>query len=143
MFGDASRHQVLIVEDNKADVFLICEAIQAQNLDVDLHIVSDGEKAIRFVDQADHDDGAPCPALVILDINLPKKSGAQVLQEMRQGRKCSKTAVLVVTSSDSASDRAEMAKLGVKGYFRKPSDYEDFMKLGVIVKSLLAGTLEA
>jgi DNA-binding response OmpR family regulator len=127
----------LIVEDNKADVFLICEAIQSANLNADLHVVSDGEKALRFFEQVDLNDSMACPALVILDINLPKKPGGQVLQQMRTSRKCGKAPVLVVTSSDSARDRDLMATLGVSGYFRKPSGYDDFMKLGQLVKGLL------
>jgi len=74
---------------------------------------------------------------MILDINLPKKHGGQVLQHMRKTRRCATALVLVVTSSDSLRDRETMAKLGANGYFRKPSDYEHFMKLGSLVKELL------
>jgi DNA-binding NarL/FixJ family response regulator len=74
---------------------------------------------------------------VILDINLPKKPGREVLQQMRQSPRCADAAVLVVTSSDSEKDRDEMGKFVVKGYFRKPSDYDRFMKLGGLVKELL------
>jgi len=83
-----------------------------------------------------------CPALVILDINLPKKHGGQVLQHMRSTRRCADALVLVVTSSDSARDRESMAKLGANGYFRKPSDYEQFMKLGGLVRNLLGDSSE-
>jgi len=125
------------VEDNKGDVFLIREAIQATKLNADLHVVQDGEQALRFFEQVDHDDSVPCPSLIIIDINLPKKQGDEVLRSMRGSRRCGKALVLVVTSSDSASDRAAMARLGIDGYFRKPSAYEDFMKLGEVVKNLI------
>jgi chemotaxis family two-component system response regulator Rcp1 len=131
-----SRH-ILIVEDDSADVFLISEAIHNANSDVELEVVNDGDKAIRFFEKVDGDDSLACPALVILDINLPKKHGGQVLQQMRKTRRCSSALVLVVTSSDSARDRETMAKLGANGYFRKPSDYEHFMQLGGLVKELL------
>jgi DNA-binding response OmpR family regulator len=127
----------LIVEDDSADLFLISEAITTANANVDLHVVNDGDKAIRFFQHVDDDDSAACPSLVILDINLPKKHGAQVLQQMRTSRRCAGALVLVVTSSDSARDRETMAKLGANGYFRKPSDYERFMKLGGVVRELL------
>jgi two-component system, chemotaxis family, response regulator Rcp1 len=130
------RH-ILIVEDDSADVFLISEAIVTANPNVSLEVVNDGEKAIRYFEKIDSDDSLICPALVILDINLPKKHGGQVLQHMRKTRRCSTAMVLVVTSSDSARDRETMAKLGANGYFRKPSDYEHFMKLGNLVKELL------
>jgi DNA-binding response OmpR family regulator len=125
------------VEDSRADVYLIRESIEIAGIDADVHIVQDGEKAIRFFESVDSDDTAPCPALVILDINLPKKQGGEVLYEMRRSRRCSEISVLVVTSSDSERDREEMGRLGAKAYFRKPSEYESFMKLGVIVKELL------
>ena len=129
--------QILIIEDNVSDIFLMREAVEINVPDAELHVVHDGEHAIRFFDAADRDEAAPCPALVILDINLPKKHGAQVLRHMRGTRRCSNALVLVATSSDSQQDRAEMAKLGANRYFRKPPDYDAFLKLGEIVKAML------
>lgn len=131
------KRHILVVEDNRADVFLICEAIRAADLTTDVHVVSDGEKAIKFFEDVDRGESEACPALVILDINLPKKHGGQVLQHMRASRLCANAQVLVVTSSDSGKDREVMANLGVNGYFRKPSEYVEFMKLGELVKGLL------
>jgi chemotaxis family two-component system response regulator Rcp1 len=128
---------VLIVEDNDADVFLIRQAIEAKKLPVAFHIVKDGEQAMRYFDQADGDASMPCPSLVILDINLPKKQGGDVLKHMRRSRRCGNALVIAVSTSDSASDRAQMNELGANGYFRKPSEYAAFMKLGDIVKGLL------
>jgi DNA-binding response OmpR family regulator len=132
-----ARWRILVVEDNKADVFLIREAIQLAKVNADLHVVHDGEKAIRYFSELDADQNLPAPALIILDINLPKKHGAEVLDEMRHSRRCANALVLVVTSSDSDKDRDEMAKRGANGYFRKPSSYEDFLKLGGVVSNLL------
>jgi two-component system, chemotaxis family, response regulator Rcp1 len=131
------------VEDNKGDVFLIREAMETAHLNVDLHFAQDGEKALRFFQEVDRDDSLPVPALVIIDINLPKKHGGEVLEGMRNTRRCAHALVLVVTSSDSAQDRETMATLGANGYFRKPSQYEEFMKLGQIVKILLGEVPEA
>lgn len=129
---------ILIVEDNRADVFLIRESLEAAHVDADLHVVPDGEKAIRFFQQAELDAAAPCPDLILLDINIPKRQGRDVLKGLRQSSRCANALVLVVTSSDSAHDREEMTELGARGYFRKPSDYRDFLKLGDLVKALLA-----
>jgi CheY-like chemotaxis protein len=74
---------------------------------------------------------------VILDINLPKLNGWQVLNHMRQKRRCKDTVVLAVSTSDSPRDREQMIQLGANGYFRKPSDYGEFMKLGDIIRMLL------
>ena len=85
----------------------------------------------------DADPNTPCPALIILDINLPRKQGSDVLKHMRGSRKCGDALVIAVSTSDSAQDRAQMQRLGANGYFRKPSAYDEFMKLGDIVKAML------
>lgn len=126
-----------MVEDNNADVYLIRQAIQAADLNADLDVVQDGEKAIRFFAQVDRDESTACPVMVILDINLPKRHGGEVLREMRKSRRCGNALVVVVTSSDSSRDRDDMARLGANAYFRKPSDYEGFLKLGDVASALL------
>jgi two-component system, chemotaxis family, response regulator Rcp1 len=118
-------------------VFLIRSAIQAANIEADLHVLKDGEQAVRFFDQADGDDAAPCPVLVILDINLPRKHGGEVLQHIRKSRRCGGGLVIAISTSDSARDREDMTKLGANGYFHKPSDYREFMKLGDMARELL------
>ena len=129
---------MVIIEDDEADVFLIQEAIEITRLSVTLHVVKDGKQAVQFFDRIERDPALPCPALVILDINLPKVQGGDVLRHMRHGAKCAQAAVIVVSTSDSRHDRDQMASLGAHAYFRKPSDYDDFMKLGEMIKFLLA-----
>jgi CheY-like chemotaxis protein len=73
---------ILVAEDNRADVYLIREAITAANMSVTVQVVRDGEQATDAFDATDRDDSLPCPDLVILDINLPKKSGTEVLNRM-------------------------------------------------------------
>lgn len=126
-----------MVEDSKTDVFLIREAIASAEVNADLHFVSDGDAATQFFDSADVDANAPCPTLVLLDLNLPKKNGDDVLRHLRSSRTCADAAVLIVSSSDAVTDREAVAALGVNGYFRKPSDYYEFMRLGDLVKRLL------
>ena len=118
-------------------MFLICEAIESASLNADVQVFSDGEKAISFFDRLDHDESLAHPALVIIDINLPKKQGGEVLEHMRRSSRSSTTLAIVVSSSDSAEDRAQMEKLGADNYFSKPSEYDRFMELGAIVKTML------
>ncbi len=118
-------------------MFLIRRALEVAKVYADLHVAHDGEQAIQFFDQVDGDVTAPCPALVILDINLPRKHGGEVLQHMRRTRRCGGALVIAVSTSDSALDREQMTRLGANAYFRKPSEYADFMKLGDMVKGLL------
>jgi chemotaxis family two-component system response regulator Rcp1 len=126
---------VLVAEDNRADLFLIREALA--QLDAELHVAGDGEEAIRYLARIEADPAALCPDLVILDINLPKHKGNEVLEALRGNPRCRQTPVLVVTTSDSQCDREMMDQLGTDGYFRKPSEYVEFMKLGEVARLLL------
>ncbi len=92
---------------------------------------------MRFLQEAGRNPSSPCPDLIILDINLPKWPGGAVIRQMRRTRPCANIPVLVVTSSNSERDREEMRQLNVSAYFRKPSEYASFMKLGELVKELL------
>ena len=128
---------ILVVEDSKTDVFLIREALDSGDVDTNVHVVRDGYAATNFFDAADTDPDAPCPDLVLLDMNLPKKSGAEVLKHLRESRRCKAAQVLIISSSDAERDRAAVEGLSVAGYFKNPSDYAEFMKLGILVKALL------
>jgi two-component system, chemotaxis family, response regulator Rcp1 len=132
------RPHILLAEDSKTDVFLIREALDIAQVDATIHVASDGLAATKFFDDADADEAAPCPALVLLDINLPRRNGDEVLRHLRRSRRCRDAKVLIVSSSDTARDRAAVADLSIVGYFKKPSDYAEFMKLGPLVKSFLA-----
>ena len=127
----------LLAEDNHADALLIEEAIEAQALPIELHRVSDGQKACDFIKRAEEDPDAPCPELLLLDLNLPKRSGREVLERVRRSEKCKDIPVLVITSSDSPRERAETDQLGVSGYFRKQPSYQEFLKVGAVLKQIL------
>jgi chemotaxis family two-component system response regulator Rcp1 len=116
---------------------LVREVIRTQNLPLDVHVVEDGEKAIQFIARSDEDDSAPRPQLLLLDLNLPKMEGFEVLRHLRGSRRSTAIPVLIVTSSDSVADRAQAAQLGAY-YFQKPPSYEGFLKLGEVLKRVLA-----
>ncbi len=126
---EASR--VLVIEDSKADVFLIREALETAGVRAAIDVVHDGQAAVRFLEEQAQ------PALVLLDLNLPKYSGREVLRHIRSNARTKDVAVLVVTSSALSQDREELTDLGFDGYFQKPSDYASFLKLGPLVKGLL------
>ncbi len=134
----ARKLQILIVEDNNSDVYLIRKAIEGANLSVDFHIVRDGQQAVQFIDEVANDPSKPCPDVVILDINLPKKAGGDVLKYMRSRQRCAQVHVIVVSTSDSEHDRQIMQQLGADTYFPKPSEFDEFMKLGDLVRNVLA-----
>jgi two-component system, chemotaxis family, response regulator Rcp1 len=125
-----------MAEDNLADALLIREAIRLENLPLDVYGATDGEIAIDFFKKAESDPDAPAPELVLLDLNLPKADGFEVLRRVRASEKYSKVPVIIMTSSDSQADRKEGASLGA-AYFRKPPNYQEFMKIGSTLRRFL------
>ena len=128
---------ILLIEDAEPDVFLVREALRQAGLSFQLKVLDDGEKAIDYIDHLDHDDSAGCPSLVLLDLNLPKRTGDQILDHIRQSDRCRRIPVVIVTSSDSPRDKTQTAQLGATEYFRKPSRLDEFMRLGHLVRRLL------
>jgi CheY-like chemotaxis protein len=125
------------VEDNKTDVFLIREAIASCRIDAAIEVVRDGQAAVSYFEAVDERHTEACPDLILLDMNLPKRSGDEVLKHLRTSTNCRHSKVLIVSSSDAPQDREAVESSGVAGYFRKPSSYDEFMKLGPIVRTLL------
>lgn len=125
--------RILLAEDNAADVYLVREALAAYGVEHDLSVVDDGEKAIEFLALTDADAERPSPQLLLLDLNLPRRSGLEILRFLRASIRSAAIPVIVLTSSDSPQDRARVAELGVAHYFCKPSDFDAFMRLGAIV----------
>jgi CheY-like chemotaxis protein len=128
---------VLLVEDSPADIYIVRESLKKHMQEVTLQVLNDGEKAFALIEAAEADDSAPSPSLLILDLNLPKRSGQEVLRRLRQSSKLGRIPVVIFTSSDSPSDRAETTRLGATAYFRKPADLEEFMCIGKVVQSVL------
>ena len=127
---------LLLAEDNLPDALLVREAIRMENLPLQVYIAPDGERALDFIAEAEKDPAAPVPHLLLLDLNLPKIDGLEVLRKIRASDKFNHIPVLVVTSSDSPADRNGAASLGA-GYFRKPVTYDDFMKIGSVLREFL------
>ena len=130
---------ILLAEDNPADVFLLERALNKHLLDFELRVFTDGEKAVRFIDAVDDDESAALPALILADLNLPKKGGLELLQFVRKSKRSWRVPFLVLTSSDSPVDRTETAKFGATGYVCKPSSLAEFMEIGRVIKETLAG----
>lgn len=128
---------VLLAEDNKGDVLLVRESLQEHQIENELHVDQDGQQARHYVMTMGKPDAPPCPDPMLLNLNLPKGEGPSVLTEFRKHPECAGVPMVVVTSSDSPKDRKWMAALGISYYFRKPSNYEDFMRLGGVVKEML------
>ncbi len=135
------RPLLLLVEDNGADVFLVEQAIEFHQVPVRMTVAEDGEAACDYFEKADADVNFPCPAIVLLDLNLPKKSGTEVLEQVRKSAKCHSIPIIVLTSSDSPDDRNRAARLGADRYFRKPTSYREFLEIGAMLNDVLKETV--
>ena len=129
-------NRVLLAEDNPADVLLVRSALECNNLTCDLHVLTDGAEALDYI-AATEQGSAPIPALLLLDLNLPKHTGGEVLARLRQSPVCARVPVVVMTSSPSPRDKDLVTQLGISCYFRKPTDLNQFLRIGDIVRQLL------
>jgi two-component system, chemotaxis family, response regulator Rcp1 len=125
-----------VVEDNVADVFLVKEAVAAAKLDIDVYFFSDGEEILQFLAQID-EDSVRCPELLLLDLNIPKKDGFEVLSYLRSSKHCASMRVVIMTSSSARADREKSASFNVDSYFNKPGTYAGFLALGDVIRELI------
>src|SRR5262249_51806760 len=118
---------MLYVEDEDAAVFLLETALKEAHIAVELHRVSNGEEALAFLNRSGAYQQAPRPDLVLLDLNLPRKGGLDVLSEMHGSETLSAMRVIVFTSSALANDRKRSLALGAQDYITKPSSFDGFV----------------
>jgi CheY-like chemotaxis protein len=129
--------QIVLAEDNPADVGLVRHALREHQVECNLRVIGDGDEVLSFINNLDLDSKVPCPDLLLLDLHLPKRDGREILKHLRASERCGQTPVVVLTSSDSPSDRRDAERNAALHYFRKPSSLEEFMKLGIIVRSVI------
>ena len=126
--------RILLVEDNPADVRLLQEAFRESPEPYELHTVMDGEAAMDFLHRRNEHADKPRPDLVLLDINLPKRNGHDVLQMLKQTPGLIRIPVLMLTSSDSATHIAKAYDCHANAYIRKPTDMSNYFKVVAAVK---------
>ena len=127
-----------MVEDNAGDVYLLRSAIESSGFKTNIRVMKDGEQATKFFDEADRDASVLSPDLVVLDLNLPKKRGGEVLEHLRRSRRCQDARVIIVSTSNLELEKETAAKSRADAYFRKPSEFDEFLKLGGVIKTLFA-----
>jgi len=131
--------EVLLADDNPSDVYLIREALREHAVDCMLHVVSDGKDALGIISGETNADAGSI-SLIILDLNLPRHDGIEILQKLRESVVLGHVPVVVLTSSDSPRDRVLANELGATRYLRKPSNLDEFLSLGAVFKDLLGQT---
>jgi two-component system, chemotaxis family, response regulator Rcp1 len=127
MPGSARPVEVLLVEDNPGDVRLTREALKGGKRSNRLSVAADGVEALRFLRREGPYTEAPRPDVVLLDLNLPKKDGRQVLQEIKADPSLRTIPVVILTSSDAERDIASAYALGANCYVTKPVDLDQFI----------------
>jgi len=130
---DAMPIEVLLVEDSPGDVRLTREAFKDAKVHINLHVAPDGAEAMDFLNRAGKHSNVPRPDLILLDLNLPKKDGREVLDEIKQSPALKSIPVVVLTTSSSDADILRSYRLHANCYITKPVGLDGFLE---VVKSI-------
>jgi DNA-binding response OmpR family regulator len=126
--------KLLVVEDNQADVFLVQDAIRHEGLKAEVQVASDGELAIHLISSSANAETSTAFDCFLIDFNLPKKSGAEVLRHVRQSPVFGKCPVIMMTSSDAQMEHRKILDLGATEVFVKPFQLSEFRQLVRLVE---------
>jgi CheY-like chemotaxis protein len=133
MVGENRPVEILLVEDNPGDERLTREALKEGKVYSNLHWVKDGVEAMEFLRRQGKYSGVPRPDIILLDLNLPKKDGREVLQDIKNDPELKRIPVVVLTTSKAEEDVLRTYNLHANCYVTKPVDLEKFI---VVVKSI-------
>ncbi|WP_251343653.1 response regulator [Haloplanus halophilus] len=126
--------EILLAEDNPGDVKLTRKALEKGKLANNLHVVNDGVETMQFLRGEEPFEGTPRPDLVLLDLNMPRKDGREVLEEIKKNDDLKRIPVVVLTSSEAEEDVIRSYERHANAYLTKPVDFDGFIEV--------VGTLE-
>ena len=121
--------EILLVEDNPGDVRLTMEALRQDKMRNNLHVVTDGVEAMAWLRRQDKYTDAPRPDIILLDLNLPKKDGREVLAEVKTDKDLKRIPVVILTTSAAEEDIMRAYEFSANCYITKPVDLEQFIKV--------------
>ncbi|MDT0302212.1 response regulator [Streptomonospora wellingtoniae] len=121
--------EVLLVEDDPGDVLMTKEAFAEHKVGNNLNVVSDGVEALRFLRREGEHADAPMPHLILLDLNLPRKDGREVLEEVKKDEGLAHIPIVVLTTSEAEEDILRSYRLHASAYVAKPVDFEQFIQV--------------
>jgi chemotaxis family two-component system response regulator Rcp1 len=127
--ADATPIQVLLIEDNPGDIRLTREAFEDAKVYLELHVASDGEEAMDFLFRRGKHVESPRPDLILLDLNLPRKDGREVLAEIKSNISLKTIPVVILTTSNSEIDIESAYLLHANCYISKPVELEGFLSV--------------
>ncbi len=125
---------ILLAEDNPGDVRLFREALNARQLAYELIVAEDGNQALQLITSP---PGDKRPDIIVLDINLPKHNGDEVLRRIRAAPNWADIPVIILTSSESPADKTKVMESGASLYLRKPSDWNGLIEIGGAIEAVL------
>lgn len=131
--------RILVIEDNASDVFLLDRALKQQDFRFELVHLLDGGEALAFIRRQGAHATAAIPDLILMDLNLSRYAGEDILREIRAAKHLAGVPVCAWSSSQSRRDAALLKDLGVSQFIAKPAGLDRFMEIGKIIKDLLAG----
>jgi len=132
---------LLLVEDNGADVRLMKEAFRESGIVEDISVVTDGEEAMMFLHKTGEYENAPRPHLILLDLNLPRKDGRQVLSEIKSDHDLKRIPVIILTSSQAEEDIRTTYELGANCFITKPLDFGEFTEITRLLADFRLGVV--
>jgi len=121
--------EILLAEDNPGDVKLTRKALEQGNLVNNLHVVNDGVEAMAFLHNEGEYAGKPRPDLVLLDLNMPRMSGREVLEAVKGDEELKRIPVVVLTSSEAEEDIVSSYEMHANAYLTKPVDFDGFIDI--------------
>jgi CheY-like chemotaxis protein len=121
--------EILLVEDNKGDIRLTLEALKESKVSNNIQIAYDGVEALSYLRQEGKYSNSPCPDIVLLDLNLPKKTGIEVLSEIKSDGNLTHIPVVILTSSKDEEDILKTYTCHASAYVTKPVDFDKFLKV--------------
>ena len=134
---DGQKVRILVIDDNPADVELLRYALGHAGVSCDRTVIAEGDEAIDFVQQRGKYLDTPAPDLAVVDLNLPRYDGIEILGAMRGNPAFAAVPVAVLTSSSSPRDRARIEAFQVWRYITKPSELDEYLRIGSVMKQLL------
>lgn len=129
--------KIFLVEDNPADVELLRMALNDASVECDLVLFEDGREVIDRIRNSDWSIPQSTPDLMILDLNVPKNDGLEILQVIRETPALASVPIAVLSSSSSVHERARLAAFQIHKFIAKPPDLEEYLKIGKVVRNLL------
>ena len=122
------KHVLLSVEDDETDFYLIRLALKDLDIPHELYRVKDGEEGLRFLKQVDSYQDAPRPDLILTNVNMPKKTGLEMLADIKADASLSSIPVVVLTSGQAQREKKKALELGAHDYITKPSSLGEFVE---------------